>query len=1424
MKDNRTALKNGTMIVFSDEKKVNIHEEVGRGASCIVYDADYQDSMGVSHLVRVKEFFPCYLPVTRDSSLALIPSDSHKEKFESSKKSFMESYTKNTDISRTFGLINSTVISSDIVFHNNTIYTLMIYNEGTDYSKYKDNSLKEMFTHIRSLAKLIQKYHQNRYLHLDIKPENVLIIPETPEHILLFDFDSVISFDQLSQKGKFRWSYSDGFSAPEQVQGKIQKIGMHTDIYSIGAMVFYKLFGRKPSEEDGRISSVCRFDDMQFSSEKYQPGLYRVLQNFLSKTLCISVKPRWHDMQQVIEQLDELIRLSDTEGVYPVDSFQYNSACFVGRQAELKEIHHVLDRNQIVFLSGIGGIGKTELAKQYAHIYRNEYNRVIFSVFEKDIETLVCDEIILNNISRDEKESSGDYFKRKIDILKTTASRDDLIIIDNFDINFDDNLETLFTCPCKFIITTRMDFRDLDYEQINIDCITDKDEVMNLFCHYNDTEYPDREESAVSSLISSVENHTMTVELISKYLRISQELPSYLYQRFQKREGTSNTGEVNVAQRKDRKLRSDTVNNHLRILFDISGFSDTEKEILRSLSLLAGIRINKQLFVSICMAEEVENSLEHLIKTGWIECDDISDKISLHQVIQDLIYNDLKPDEKNCQNIVNGMIEYVSSPNETKHESKLKQKVFSIFMDRLSGNTLLYAELCLLYGEENKLDEAEKICQSCNDSEAFDILQRIYRKRLQQTDDVLDTTEEDFDNHAVCQLTLIKEIIDNIMLYCQKYSEAPEYIAKEFILTGFEVAELLQDKAWFALDPIPELNKLYDKIIELFDTAAENLAMASYPPSEKKMLYKKLLDFYSGQDFTMITDIFYDPDKSYKYLQSIKELNKSTNGETADIKIIDGDKRSFFDSGVYLWYIADKFEEENEYEKAINFHKTAYQEGEESYESSEMSIAKIYLKKGDKDTAISIMKKILDNDRKCIGKDLSKYYLYTQYVCIDLTELLIDRKDYAQAQRYAKELIHYKLPDTQKNDNSYAVKYVLAGYFFLYRLEQNSIEKDSLWQECLKYFKMLDDKKIEDEILDFVAEYIDKEDLLYEQIIKIIDRIDKNSEKDTREHIIKRIIEKHLGETGFEKYHIIFLLKLAEPSCEHPHNKIMCMCALQNCDDAQKFYDRYGIEDAYLQNRIFDMKAELLLHTENYDRDEVTRLRNLCDYKLLAEHKIAENQCSEKEQIEVWRNAASKYACNDNMEKSIVCLEEGLNVLKPILNQYEFIKFDRDYCLMMDDLIMTYIKIKKYDLASQNIYKLYYDLTKFYFDKLDFKLWEYIWKLKDLAFFLSECSRFVESIRMYLAALYVGIKSEINTDVLSFSENTEQDVIKLCDIICDLPERQLEPRIIDSVIDCKDKLIEYKEYAGFAGNLYERLISRISEKFQYKELEFKEKQ
>ena len=197
------------------------------------------------------------------------------EKFEKAKNRFTDAYKRNTDIRNTLGLTNSTVNAVDVISCNHTVYILLPMDEGIDYRYYEDQSLQELFRHMKSLAQIILKYHQKGYLHLDIKPENVLILPETPEHVILFDFDSVTAIGELQKNAGI--PYSDGFSAPEQMQGKIKKIGFHSDVYSIGAMLFFKLFVRKPCEADCRIASSYSFEKMRYGSEKYQPKLYKML-------------------------------------------------------------------------------------------------------------------------------------------------------------------------------------------------------------------------------------------------------------------------------------------------------------------------------------------------------------------------------------------------------------------------------------------------------------------------------------------------------------------------------------------------------------------------------------------------------------------------------------------------------------------------------------------------------------------------------------------------------------------------------------------------------------------------------------------------------------------------------------------------------------------------------------------------------------------------------------------------------------------------------------------------------------------------------------------------------------------------------------------------------------------------------------------
>lgn len=386
MRDMRIALSNGYEMKISENQRIRIADEAGRGAGCIVYDAIYWDQMQIKHKIRVRECYPAYIQLTRAATGELLPSG-NPEKFEKAKNRFTDAYKRNTDIRNTLGLTNSTVNAVDVISCNHTVYILLPMDEGIDYRYYEDQSLQELFRHMKSLAQIILKYHQKGYLHLDIKPENVLILPETPEHVILFDFDSVTAIGELQKNAGI--PYSDGFSAPEQMQGKIKKIGFHSDIYSIGAMLFFLLFGRKPCEADCRIASSYSFEKMRYGSKKYQPKLYKMLDLFLKKTLSIAMAPRWHEMQKVIDALDELIKLADINDVYLLDSFQYNSACFVGRQDDLEEINEILAKNQLVFLSGIGGIGKTELAKQYAYRHRTQYDTVVFAVYEKNIESLV---------------------------------------------------------------------------------------------------------------------------------------------------------------------------------------------------------------------------------------------------------------------------------------------------------------------------------------------------------------------------------------------------------------------------------------------------------------------------------------------------------------------------------------------------------------------------------------------------------------------------------------------------------------------------------------------------------------------------------------------------------------------------------------------------------------------------------------------------------------------------------------------------------------------------------------------------------------------------------------------------------------------------------------------------------------------------
>lgn len=713
MSDMRKPLPNGFCLNCGG-RNYTICSELDRGASSIVYNAEYFDEENQQHYVLIKELYPHYQKISRQTNQSLGISD--KETFAEDENYLITAYKRNTDLKKTMGMTNSTVNPIGIFKANNTRYIITDCIEGKNYCEECDSNIHTVFVRMLALAKILREYHKKGFLHLDIKPSNILVIPETAEHIYLFDFDSLQLKSDIHSGNVKRLSFSNGFSAPELIHGKYGELCDATDFYSIGAIVYVKLFGTMPSFTDFSISY-----QPDFSSEKFKDqdqDLLKKLTRFFRKTLTPSVLSRFGSDDELITALDELADLSGLERPYLIDSFTYISGYFVGREKELADLDEKIKCNHTVFVSGIGGIGKTELVRYYVHTHRKEYRRVVFVSYTENIISTFCSkDIFIKNFSRGTDEEEQEFYNRKLSVFNEIADENDLFILDNFDTDNCDEILELLKCRCKFIVTTRSDFRDYNVCQTDISSIDNMETLLKLFRIYNPLSYPDDEEKYITDLIELVERHTMTVELIAKYLRITQDAPSKMLADITQKEGIANTDRTAIKQRKDNRMCSSYIVTHLLSIFDLSGFTESQCEVIKSLSLLGYINIRREKFFELCPVPSCIEDIEHLVKSGWIQSEDSSGKIHLHQIILDLVYNELKPTTESCPHITTVMDNYLLTKCENALERTILYKLTTNFINRVTGTDIACAKLFVDYSyfcsaEDHILEKAYTICIS----------------------------------------------------------------------------------------------------------------------------------------------------------------------------------------------------------------------------------------------------------------------------------------------------------------------------------------------------------------------------------------------------------------------------------------------------------------------------------------------------------------------------------------------------------------------------------------------------------------------------------------------------------------------------------------------------------------------------------------
>lgn len=320
------------------------------------------------------------------------------------------------------------------------------------------------------------------------------------------------------------------------------------------------------------------------------------------------------------------------------------NAKFFGRDNDLKEIHVQIKEDSHLFLEGIGGIGKTELAKQYAYQYKEEYINILFLKYNESLKKTI---ILMNFVDDKPEMSDEDLFDTHYRFFKLLPENT-LVILDNFDTAPENEslLYDFLSLSFHLLVTTRNHIDEV--RNYLVGEIEDMNELVNLFYAY--APIAEAKPHIVTKIIDEVYRHTLTVEMAAKTLTAADLTPESLLSALQK-EGIALSNPNKIKVTKDAQIRKERLYSHIQTLFHLHNLSSKYHYILRQFLLMPNQGIQKSLFYRWMNLDDL-NDINELIEYGWMKEDRQLNYISIHPILHEVLIHELKPDIDNCKNIL----------------------------------------------------------------------------------------------------------------------------------------------------------------------------------------------------------------------------------------------------------------------------------------------------------------------------------------------------------------------------------------------------------------------------------------------------------------------------------------------------------------------------------------------------------------------------------------------------------------------------------------------------------------------------------------------------------------------------------------------------------------------------------------------------
>ncbi len=143
---------------------------------------------------------------------------------------------------------------------------------------------------MKSVAEAVQFAHEHGILHRDLKPSNVLLTSEDVPHITDFGLAKRVEDEPgLTRTGEIVGTPS--YMSPEQAAGCTEEVGSATDVYALGAVMYYALTGRPPFLSETAVDTLLQVVHQEpVPPSQWRPEVQGDLETICLK--CMRSEPR----------------------------------------------------------------------------------------------------------------------------------------------------------------------------------------------------------------------------------------------------------------------------------------------------------------------------------------------------------------------------------------------------------------------------------------------------------------------------------------------------------------------------------------------------------------------------------------------------------------------------------------------------------------------------------------------------------------------------------------------------------------------------------------------------------------------------------------------------------------------------------------------------------------------------------------------------------------------------------------------------------------------------------------------------------------------------------------------------------------------------------------------------------------------------